>query len=467
MEHFLFNMESEESFVVTLKSRPSSPNIVESNREVTPTVDPHSSPKASEFAQPVNENQMDTLLSLMQNVNQQLLGIRQEYQGLKSHVDQLDHKIQNPNSSMGTNHHSPNAHFFRPIHPVNYESTFPVEPNPYECGDNSQQRFMGTPYPFPEMNRNENRMPSPNIPKSHVSIKPQTYDGSEDFDEYLAQFEILVDLHGWDYKTKSLYLASSLTGGARALLNELNETQRRDFHSLAKILNRRYGSVERSEMFRAQLKTKIRGTNESLSELAQSIKKLTRQAYPTADTTIISILALDQFIDALPDPEMRLRLREAKPKDINEAEILAIRLETYRLADAQRTKSVYTIQSKAEYDPISTLKEDNQQLRDDLQSLTREIKTLIKNSHTPTQSYSPKPYGNNTNRGFYQNVGPNNNNFRYQGSPNQRNFNNTRNNYPKNPRPTPFRPQRQGNYPMSNSGVGSRQNQGAGSTTHH
>lgn len=57
---------------------------------------------------------------------------------------------------------------------------------------------------------------------------------------------------------------------------------------------------------------------------------MTRQVYPTADTTIISILALDQFIDALPDPEMRLRLREAKPKDINEAEILAIRLETYR-----------------------------------------------------------------------------------------------------------------------------------------
>lgn len=58
------------------------------------------------------------------------------------------------------------------------------------------------------------------------------------------------------------------------------------------------------------------------------LKKLTRKAYPTADQTSISILALDQFIDALPDPEMRLRLREAKPRDINEAEILAIRLET-------------------------------------------------------------------------------------------------------------------------------------------
>ena len=47
------------------------------------------------------------------------------------------------------------------------------------------------------------------------------------------------------------------------------------------------------------------------------------------------MLALDQFVDAMSDPEIRLRLREARPRDISEAETLAIRLETYRLADSQ------------------------------------------------------------------------------------------------------------------------------------
>lgn len=73
------------------------------------------------------------------------------------------------------------------------------------------------------MDRNENRVPNHFAQKpNHVTLKPQTFDGSEDFDEYLTQFEMLCDLHGWDYRTKSLYLASSLTGGARALLSELN-----------------------------------------------------------------------------------------------------------------------------------------------------------------------------------------------------------------------------------------------------
>lgn len=93
---------------------------------------------------------------------------------------------------------------------------------------------------------------------------------------------MLCDLHGWDYRTKSLYLASSLTGGARALLSELNGDQRRDFNSLVEILNRRYCSIERSEMHRAQLKTKTRGSDKTLPELAQSIKKINPQSIPNS-----------------------------------------------------------------------------------------------------------------------------------------------------------------------------------------
>jgi hypothetical protein len=53
----------------------------------------------------------------------------------------------------------------------------------------------------------------------------------------LAQFEILAEINNWGYITKSLYLAGSLKGGARALLNELDRGQRRDYDSLVKVLN--------------------------------------------------------------------------------------------------------------------------------------------------------------------------------------------------------------------------------------
>ena len=64
---------------------------------------------------------------------------------------------------------------------------------------------------------------------------------------------------------------------------------------------------------------------------------LTRQAYPNAHASVTSILARDHFIDALPDSDVRPRIRETQAKDIAEAEILALHLEAYRVADRQKT----------------------------------------------------------------------------------------------------------------------------------
>lgn len=173
---------------------------------------------------------------------------------------------------------------------------------------------------------------------SAIKMKPQYYDGSDDWEEYITQFDILSDINNWSYESKSLYLAGSLTGPARAILNELSSSERRDFDKLVRALSNRFGISNRAEMFRSQLQSKTRNKDESIPELAQMIRKLTRQAYPNASSNLLDVLALDHFIDALTDADMRFRLREARPKNIAEAEIIAVRIETHKLADKQRGK---------------------------------------------------------------------------------------------------------------------------------
>ena len=223
----------------------------------------------------------------------------------------------------------------------------------------------------------------------NISMKPQLYDGDDDLNEYLAQFEILAEINNWDYITKSLYLAGSLKGGARALLNELDRDQRRDYDSLVRVLNNRYGSAERSELYRAKLQTRIRGKDETLPELAQSIKKLTRLAYPIAHSTLISVLSLEHFIDAIPDGDIRLRLREVNPKNINEAETLAVRLETLKLADRQKGRMIRKVGEQApdlnpvkinnSEDNIKHLKDNFQELKKEMSSFTKEIRDMVQN----------------------------------------------------------------------------------------
>ena len=211
---------------------------------------------------------------------------------------------------------------------------------------------------------------------SKANVKPKSYDGSEDFGDYLSQFEIIADLNQWDYSTKSLQFASALTGQAVGILGELTPTNRRDFDSLVKALNTRFGCVERSELYRAKLKVLKQEKDQDISQLAQAVKKLTRQAYPNADQNMMEILSLDYFIDALPNSEMRLRIRESRPKNITEAETLAIRLNTYQLAESNQSKTVNAVkgQRSTSNDPIlSCLKDIQKSLTDNFGKLQKDL----------------------------------------------------------------------------------------------
>lgn len=355
-----------------------------------------SAPTASENVNELLLKAIETMnrdvVCMKQDLGEELSHIRETSRGLQERIGMLENNV-NVNSQSEYGRHTEHVN---PRH------------LPF-VGAGESFHYDRVPYPpFQRVNRNENsRQNMVFNPKPTVSLKPQTYDGSEDFEEYLSQFKILVDLHGWDYCTKSLYLASSLTGNARAVLGELSEIQIRDFDSLVKVLSMRYGSVERSEMFRAKLKNRVMGTKESLSELSQSIKKLVRQAYPTGDPNLLNILALDHFIDALPDPNMRLRLRESRVRDIGEAEIMAIRLETYKMADAQRQKPINVVSSHAP-------KDENKEII----SLLKNIQDTLSQTNQNSQNFGRLPqmqrnpsFRNCDNGRSYQN--------RYNGGNNQ------------------------------------------------
>ena len=62
------------------------------------------------------------------------------------------------------------------------------------------------------------------------------------------------------------------------------------------------------ELSRVQLRSRVRRRDESLPELAENIERLTRHAYPNAAAEMIEVLAKDQFIEALHNEEMRLKV---------------------------------------------------------------------------------------------------------------------------------------------------------------
>ena len=54
-----------------------------------------------------------------------------------------------------------------------------------------------------------------------MMIKPATFDGSGNWLDYTAHFEVCTELNGWTEKKRGLYLAVSLRGKAQGVFENL------------------------------------------------------------------------------------------------------------------------------------------------------------------------------------------------------------------------------------------------------
>lgn len=78
-----------------------------------------------------------------------------------------------------------------------------------------------------------------------------------------------------------------------------------------------------------------------MPELGERIRRLTHLAYPSAPCEVTEMIAKDQFVAALTDFDMRLRIQQSRPKSLNEAIRLAVEIEAFCRAERQRRDISY------------------------------------------------------------------------------------------------------------------------------
>ncbi|KAK3084523.1 hypothetical protein FSP39_014708 [Pinctada imbricata] len=101
-------------------------------------------------------------------------------------------------------------------------------------------------------------------------------------------------------------------------------------------------------------------------------------AFSTAPVELKETLATDQFITALTESDIRIRIKQAHPKDLNEAIPLAVELDANNKAEKQ---SAVRIASKEQ-----TL----DQFRDLLSDLSKKVDSLQKKQYTPKRENKPQ-----------------------------------------------------------------------------
>ena len=167
-------------------------------------------------------------------------------------------------------------------------------------------------------------------------MKPATYDGVGSWIDYRAHFEACSDINMWNDRQKSLYLAASLRGQAQTVLGNMKSGTACTYMELCDALESRFAPANQTELYRAMLREKRQKAAETLPELGESIRRLAHLAYPTAPREVTEMIAKDQFVDALIDFDMRLRIQQSRPKSLNEAIRLAVEIEAFSRAERQR-----------------------------------------------------------------------------------------------------------------------------------
>lgn len=178
-------------------------------------------------------------------------------------------------------------------------------------------------------------------PNSGVKMRPATFDGSSSWIDYKTHFDMCAELNKWDNRQKGLYLAVSLRGQAQGVLGNLPVEERNHFDKLSKALAERFSPDSQTELYRAQLKERQWKHGENIPEFGQRILRLTTLAYPGASSTLVDTLAMGNFIDAISDAEMRLKIQQSRPKVLNEAVKVAVELEAFDKAERQRQANKY------------------------------------------------------------------------------------------------------------------------------
>lgn len=211
---------------------------------------------------------------------------------------------------------------------------------------------------------------SPQKPK----IIPDRYDGSGPWRDFKAHFESCAFINDWSQEEKAQFLAVSLKGAAQMVIGDL--PQRPSYAALMEMLEGRFGPGKRCEVYLAELRNRTRKPNESLQELAQSIRRTSALAYPDLTYDAQERLAKTHFIDAIDDREVRVAIFQGHPRDLDSAVKLALEIESYLQADRMRGGV------KPKYRQVNTLGtdkvRDSNSTQPDVASLKREIEELRK-----------------------------------------------------------------------------------------
>ncbi|KAJ8028047.1 hypothetical protein HOLleu_30174 [Holothuria leucospilota] len=158
-------------------------------------------------------------------------------------------------------------------------------------------------------------------------IMPDIYTGETKWNNYIAHFVACADLNAWSDSERLRFLEARLRGYAQDVYMGISAEEKSSFLSVVSALSEIFDPEALVTSRKAKLQSRVRSEGESLASMCSLICKEVLEVYPGFSTEAQDELALDCFVGALRDRDIRIAVRRGRPKTLSEALNLAIEFE--------------------------------------------------------------------------------------------------------------------------------------------
>ena len=199
--------------------------------------------------------------------------------------------------------------------------------------------------------------------KSGLPVKPDTFDGTTDWDEYLSHFELCAELGRWQEHEMTLSLAASLRGPARTFYISLAPREKRTYEGLVKELGHRFGSTRQQNRWLSRFESRTRQSGESIAALGDDLRQMSEKAYPKLGSVAQEALALNQLYKSI-SLEMKCRCIDRNCSTIAQAVDIIERYEAVLgdVGEKKKTTRMVTSGANQQGDMKDVLEKLNQRL---------------------------------------------------------------------------------------------------------
>ena len=165
-------------------------------------------------------------------------------------------------------------------------------------------------------------------------VTVEMFTGEIPLQEYLGQFEAAATWNGWTEAQRAQQLFMSLRGRARGVIRHQDEWKVITYQDIVSRLKSMFAG--QAELYLAQLRGRQQQPQESLQDFAQSIMKLTDNAYAEMVDTARNRIARDHFMSNIREREVRSAVHLSRPVTMEVALQTALETEAFLSTEKQR-----------------------------------------------------------------------------------------------------------------------------------